>query len=174
MPASEQDQLKAITTFFEARPEREYFVGEVGLDVIRAASAAGWIYAIASQPTPKTLQVGFLLAQEGQKAFLVVVRRADPAGGYSAPCMVIMDGGFPPPPFDAIPERALHDRAMESFGDEIWQLAVETRKTGATVYDAFAALMFRSILKGQPIKRWPRRQPTPSNASAPSHRRGRG
>lgn len=147
MPQSEQSWLKAITTFFETRPELEFFVGEVETDVIRAASAAGWIYALASQPSTATPQVRFMSVYEGQEAIPVVVRRADPAGGYPAPCMVVMDGGFPLPPFHAAPAGAIRDRATESFGDFVWRLAVETRKTGRTVHDAFAAAMFGTIFE---------------------------
>jgi hypothetical protein len=56
-----------------------------------------------------------------------------------------MDGCFPLPPFHAISSVALRDRATEVFGDFVWQLAVETRKTVGTVDDAFAAAMLSHV-----------------------------
>lgn len=141
MPQTNQNHLKSITDFFRTRPELEFFVGEVEPDVVRAASAAGWIYALASQPSTATPEVRFLSVHEGQDAIPVVVRRADPAGGYPAPCMIVMDDGFPLPPFQAAPEGAIRDRASESFGGFVWQLAVETRRTGRTINDAFTDAM---------------------------------
>ncbi len=141
MPQSEKSWLKTINEFFNDHPELEFFVKEVDLDVVREASAAGWIFAIASQPNRDNPKGRVLAVSAGQTDFAVVVRRADPAGGYPTPCMIVMDGGFPLPPFHAAPKGAMRDRATESFGDFVWQLAVETRKSGGTVHDAFGAAM---------------------------------
>ncbi len=148
MPQSEKSCLKTITDFFDAHPELEFFVKEVDLDVVREASDAEWIFAIASQPNRDNPNGRVLAVAAGQTTFAVVVRRADPADGYPTPCMIVMDGGFPLPPFHAAPAGAMRDRAKESFGDFIWQLAVETRKTGGTVHDAFAEAMLGHVLLG--------------------------
>jgi hypothetical protein len=48
MPQSEKSWLKTINEFFDAHPEREFYIGEAGPAQVREAAQALWLVGFAS------------------------------------------------------------------------------------------------------------------------------
>lgn len=136
MPQSEKSWLKTITGFFDAHPEREFYVGEAGPAQVKEAAEALWLVGFASQPMNGA---GFRRPdiREDRTTIPVVVRRSDPAGGMPNPGVIVLDGGMTLPIFPG--DKSSIPRLMDSFGNFIWTASMETAAAGKSLKEALVA-----------------------------------
>lgn len=118
--------------------------GEAGPAHVREAAQALWIVGFASQPMNGA---GFRRPdiRADRATVPVIVRRADPAGGFPNPGLIVLDGGMTLPRF--VGDAKSRAREQEGFGNFIWTASMETAAAGVSLKEAFAGA---GVIKRQP------------------------
>lgn len=116
--------MAEILDWFEAHPEREYYLGQMPVTSLMFAGMAGWVVGSATGGCPQGPGAGSFQIEPGQKSVLCVIRRPDPISGRPLPGLFVCDRAPP------LPREAENGRAAEAFAAGIWAMAQMTAAVG--------------------------------------------